>query len=408
MKALLIFFFAPLLISGQLLAQTVISGAVIGPKGPAAVGLSVVLLSSTGKRPIERVKTAEGGKFIINLNAPDPKLTYQLGTRYAGELFATPPFTVKQGQRSVTMDIEIQTIINGPFVVTGKMVMGDGTAAPVDLQVVLIEQLPGAKSPAPVMMRKTNEKGGYKFEADTANPGSKYFLTAKAGRTYSVSNYIQFAEGTKNYTVDLEVPAVSLDQSQISVSKNIVFFDLYEDYIQLSEMLIFENKGDSLVDTFDTPMQKELPAGTYHFDGNEREEQSVSAFDGKLMIRMLIPPGRSQVFFNYRLPKSNALLTWGIFAGTSDFELISSGAGIELDFVGQQMGSNKTRSKHQSNQTFVSNKTKISPDQKLIQVDISGIGVEQRKLFYPATFLLIFLLIGLFWYSKIRKPDTKD
>ncbi len=408
MKAILFLFFAPLLISGQLLAQTVISGSVIGPKGPAAVGLSVVLLSSTGARPIERVKTEQGGKFLINFNAPDPKLTYQLGTRYNGELYATPPFTIKQGQRSITMDIEIQTILSGPFVMTGKVVMADGSPAPVGLQVVLVEQLPGGKSPAPVMMRKTDAKGAYSFEADTANPGSKYFLTVKSGRNYTVSDYIKFLEGTKNYTVNLEIPIVSTDQSQISVTRNIVFFDLYEDYIQVSEMLIFENSSASMVDTFENPMQKLLPAGTYHFDGVEREDQSVSAFEGKLMLRQLVPPGRSQIFFNYRLPKLNALLTWGVFSGTTDFELISSGAGIQLDYVGQQMGSDKSRSKHQNNQVFVTNKTKVSPDQKTVQVEVSGIGVEQRKLFYPATFLLIFLLIGLFWFSKIRKPKTKD
>ncbi len=390
------------------IAQTDLWAAVRihGKVMPAAEGRSVVLLeenpNKTPQGPLARVATDARGQFEIQLEVADPQSRYRIGSRVEGALIASDPFVIQGGQKEVVINLKGEgELTQGDFRVTGKVIF------PLDQQSgqpqqVLLFQVKG-KGQKMIMMRKSDAQGRFVFPLSEVDLRAQYFLGLRSGRVQAGTELFGFSKKKKRIQLDIKVPQVTSDTSRVKVAKMVFFFDRYEDRLEVGEVLLVDNQGGAVVDLFASPWAQRLPSGVTGFEPRRNDRMEVMYLKGQAVIKTMLPLGKSEIFLSYNLPPEAGEYLWGLLPGTQEVELVHSGSGMRLDFTGTQNQVVESKQEHQG-QVFFTQKVLLPAGQSEIGVEVSGMGLPQKKLFFPATFLLIFLLTGLFWHLKIKLP----
>jgi len=397
-----------LLVGLPLQAATLVMGSV--KNSSAQAGVTVVLLEQNPEKapagPVARTQTDGQGRFEIFLESVDPKSQYQLGTRVGGELYSTAPFTLDPAQKVKEVDIELPEQgtqrLQGKFKISGRVVTPPG-AEPRSFKVVLLETDLHQRSQNPLMMRETSKDGRFSFEFTSLTPGNALYLGTLYGRLSVGSDFIQLSASRPTAEVDLAIPQIAEAADQLKYLRNVIFIDQYPDSLQVTEVILVENPLAAVVDSFAHPLTKALPPEAYDFNAEQGEAMEFATNKGQVEVRMMAQPGKTELLFSYRLPGRNQEFAVGLFPGTQETELVHSGVGMDLAWVDQQNQVEVSRQGHEG-QSFLSQKVRVAPNQTQARFEVSGLRMDQRRLYYPATFLLIFLLSGLFWYLKIKQP----
>jgi len=237
---------------------------------------------------------------------------------------------------------------------------------------------------------------------------SLYYLSAGQDHRVAGSEPATLKAGVKKILQELAFLPVSSDPAQLSVEKNLYFFELMDDAVRVSEILLVQNLFEGTLDLRHKPFAKQLPAGATNFQLMRADGTvSAEAANGKAFLSLALNPGRGQIFLSYDLPKKSlgTPLEAQLLPNTKEVELVRTSMGFELAFLGDWAKNVVESKKGHGQEVFFSQKALVELGQDKLAFEIEVSLIPQKRLFYPATLLLVLLLCGLFWYVKI-KPQT--
>ncbi|OGG97955.1 MAG: hypothetical protein A2508_08195 [Candidatus Lambdaproteobacteria bacterium RIFOXYD12_FULL_49_8] len=404
-------------------AAYVVQGQIRSEAGSATAGLNVVLIEQNPNKapqgPLALGKTDQDGRFRIEIEELDPQSEYILGTRIGEQRAASEAFSFAQSKQ-VTQDLNIpaqqeevapeghnmDSPLVGPFIFVGDL---KAEAGPVDsVTVELMEMTISSPEGQAVQTTQTNKAGHFSLQLPQAGSHNLYYVLAKNGPQLARSEARPLAASDKGKEIktDLVFMAVSQDPKALIVRKNLLFFELMEDRVRVSEILLIENISPGSLDLSGQPLVKALPKGAENFQ-LMRPAPGISAQldQDQAQFSITMAPGMAQIFFSYdlNLDQLGQTLTSGLLPRTEEIELVRTASGFEVTFDTPINEVVETKKGH-GEELFFSKKTLALSDQKNVKFVIESTIMPQKRLFYPATLLLVLLLCGLFWYIKI-KPE---
>jgi len=397
-----------------------ISGTVSADKGQKTEGINVVLIEQNPNKPpqgpIAMGKVGVAGVYQLEIDEVDPESNYVVGTRLGQVRASSKPFKIDQPKVKVDVlihaaqgsAVDPASVIKGPFVFAGTVASDDGFDV-VDTSVQVIEVTMKNPNGSVVARSKADSAGQFSITLDNAAKHSLYVVAVAKGAHMGSSDSFPLKEGFRLPPFKLKFLPVSQDPSQLVVKRNLYYFELMADKIQVSEILLVENQFAGTLDLSMKPFAKLLPQGAENFQLMRADSQtSVEEIGGKAMIAASLNPGRSQIFFSYDLPKSvgGGDIAVELLPNTEEVELVRTSAGFDVTFLGAMADNVVISKKGHGQEQFFSKRTLVEGNQKDARFHISVDLIPQKRLFYPATLLLVLLLSGLFWYVKV-KPERK-
>ncbi|MDH5559944.1 MAG: hypothetical protein OEY59_03725 [Deltaproteobacteria bacterium] len=272
-------------------------------------------------------------------------------------------------------------------------------------EITMKEQL----SIVPFLETKPDHKGNYHFEFAKKNGRTFYRVSVSYQDHFTGSNPLKFDKGVTSQTVDLALPKITHDAHGLIFEKKILYLELLETGIRVTDVLNVTNNSSGIIDIRDRPLKFELPAEAEkpYFE-RKYSEFDVKFSDGNALMYLMVPQGRHKVFFQYDLPETGDFsfkvqappLTGAIEVASNHPDLLASFESDEAGFSERVVVEDKQVGTH----NLKTHTVKLQPGQNQLTVRIERTLLAQKKLFYPATLLLIFLLSGLFWYVKIKQP----
>lgn len=171
------------------------------------------------------------------------------------------------------------------------------------LDVVLGADAGGKK--VDVRHAETDPKGFFSFQGIQADKEMTYHLWTRYKNIEYVSKAVRFGKG-KTQTVDLPVYDTTDQDSDIFIKINHVFLDKSQDFFQISEALIIENRGNKVyVGSQDPPSGKNetlhisLPKEATNLQFEQRSAPfMIKTADGFIDISE-IRPGTKRILFSY-------------------------------------------------------------------------------------------------------------
>jgi len=299
--------------------------------------------------------------------------------------------------------------------IKGSVITNDGSIA-VN-QTVKLFKIEMAEQPSlvPLGEGKTDKNGNFVIPIPDHVEGTFYRVNTTIKDQLIGSRPLRFDPGETVIRIELRQPGMVAGIQNITFSKHLMVFDLLEDVIQVTELVNFENRTQSTVNTRGNPLVKRIPEQAVNFQmPRQAPGVDIVGTPGSVSIEFFVAPGANQLFFNYDLPvdgSSNLSFYNEPAPGVSSMELILSGSMLDATFQSVDKGTlgQITESKKFFNkQAFRSKMMRLSPSVNNVEIEISGIPMAQKKLFYPATILLVIMLAGLFWYLKGRSKEITN
>ena len=398
-----------------------IDGKIISTSGQDTAGVNVVLIEQNPNKPpqgpIAMTKAGVGGVYHIEIDEADPASNYVVGTRLGQVRAASSPFKIDKNQLNIDVKVQggramspAQTdeVVAGPFLFAGRLKAEVGFD-PDGTNVQLIEVTMSNPDGRVVSSTQSDAKGRYAIKLTSAAKHSLYFLAASKGARVAGSDPIPLKSGVKLPAMDLVFLPVSDDATNLWVEKNLYFFELMEDVVRVSEILLVENRFEGTLDLQSKPFSKKLPQGAENFElMRATGKMKAEEVNGKALVSVVLNPGRSQIFFSYDLPKSSfgKDLEAQLLPQTREVELVRTSEGFDIDFLGPLANNVVESKKGHGQELFFSKRSLVEGQETQFAFNIDVSLIPQKKLFYPATLLLVLLLSGLFWYVKV-KPESK-
>ena len=296
--------------------------------------------------------------------------------------------------------------------IRGRVITNDGSIAAN--QTVKLFKIKMGDRPSLVLLGdgKTDKKGEFIIPVSSHIEGTFYRINVNINGQIIGSRPLRFDPGKTVIRVNLRQPGVVEGIHNITFSKHMMVFDMLENVIQVTELINFNNQSQSTVNTRGNPLIKRIPEEAINFQiPQQAPGVSIIKGTGSVSIEFFVAPGSNQLFFNYDLPLNGS--TSLSFSnepapGVSAMELILSGSALDVSFQSVDqgtLGQIKESTKFFNKQGFRTKMLSLNPAVKNIEIEIAGIPMAQKKLFYPATILLVILLAGLFWYLKGRSKE---
>ena len=406
-------------------AAYVVKGTVSAEGGQSTQGIPVVLIEQNPNKPpqgpVAMSQTEEGGAYRLELESVDQTSQYVVGARLGETRGASAPFSFAQPTQTVNFTLPAPApaqegagearqdeVVPGPFVFEGQLKAEPGFSL-AGASIQLVEMTMTNPEGRVVAQGRTNGQGRFSVPLPVGYKHSLYYLSAELDRRVAGSEPATLKAGVKRIVQELTFLPVSSDPSQLSVEKNLYFFELMDDAVRVSEILLVENLFEGTLDLRAKPFAKQLPNGATNFQ-LMRADGSVSAEEanGKAFLSLALNPGRGQIFLSYDLPKQSlgAPLEAQLLPNTKEVELVRTSLGFELNFLADWAQNVVESKKGHGQEVFFSKKALAVPGQDKVAFEVEVSLIPQKRLFYPATLLLVLLLCGLFWYVKI-KPQAE-
>lgn len=419
-----------LLLGSPLLGAVTIQGKLSAPAGQSLAGLNVVLLEQNPNKPprgpVAMTQSNEKGEYSLTLSEVDPTSRYVIGSRLGDERTGTDPFKIDPTKTSITVDLAFtgqggqggqaphgnmgqagqaahpSQRIQGSYLVQGKLT----SSQPRDFSgatLVLMELNMAQRSQKEVMMRKPGTDGSYRFELTEIDPAASYIVGLRLDRQVVGSAPFRLQGKKDHKTIDVEIPPVSTATDTLLWHKLALFFDVMEGYIQITEVLLVENPAVMSIDSYNNPIIKKIPFAATNFEAETSHDLDVSSMNGQVFIRMMMDQGQRQIVYAYRIPTDDTRveMVTGLLPGMREVEMLRSSPAFGLDLPEINAKTFTTTRSHRE-QTLYTKKAPLSGNEESLKILISGLSMPQKKLVYPAAFLLVLLLSGLFWYIKIK------
>jgi hypothetical protein len=204
------------------------------------------------------------------------------------------------------------------------------------------------------------------------------------------------------FVVDVIIPEMSTDTSQLSVVENSLVLEPVIGGLRVTEVLSIANKAEARVDTRKQPLSFQLPEQAESFRMLDDESESGFRLQGtRLEITRIFPREKAQVLFQYsvparfgsmtlRKPVNHSLERVSVFTPSEVLTVRSE----QLTFHGEQT-IDKTR--------FQSWRGKTS-DEAVLEIAVSGIPVDSQDYGWFGFALLIVLAgaVAVFYRFRLR------
>jgi hypothetical protein len=288
------------------------------------------------------------------------------------------------------------------YVIKGEIKASE-TSQNLAIPVALIEIRMGEEPVIkPIQKSVADEKGGFSFTLKE-NPEGVFYRVSTVIRGQVVgSNPVKFDGNSNIINLVLKLPKITEESGKLNFTKNILVFDLMENYIQITDIINLENSTTSTIDATKKAFTRKLPKyATKVTIIDPPPGTKIENIEGEVHYRLIFPPGRHQLYMTYRLPLAGDNLEILNYPppAVGQMELIVPVNSIQADF--EQVDTPvSTIERSWNNQVFKVKYIDIKDGTTSVNITISDIPLAQKKLFYPAIILLILLLSGLFWYLK--------
>lgn len=397
-------------------AAYVVQGKITTQDGTPAAGVNVVLIEQNPDKPpagpLAMAKTQADGGFTLEIEEVDGASKYVVGTRIGQTRAASEPFTFAAASMRVDLKVAAaaspadEDLLAGNYRFEGRLVAEPGFDLSGAL-VRVVEMTINNPDGQLVAQGNAGPNGAFSIALPKPHQHSLYYLLAQKDARTAASSPKPLKPGVSLVQMRLEFLPVSQDPSYLSVVKNLFFFELLEDMVRVSEIILVENRFNGTLDLRKQPFSKQLPQGAENF-GLMRSAGGVKAqaAEGQAFISLALDPGQSQVFYSYELDHNQLgqSLSAGLLPGTREIELVRTSEGFDVSFLGALKNNVLVTQKGHGKEAFFSKKVIAPPGTEQIEFSVDVELMPQKRLFYPATLLMVLLLSGLFWYVKI-KPE---
>ncbi|MDT8446018.1 MAG: carboxypeptidase-like regulatory domain-containing protein [bacterium] len=406
------------LIGASAQAAHIVHGKITTDAGAPAAGVNVVLIEQNPNKapagPLAMAQTQPDGSYELTLEAVDSSSQYVVGTRLGQTRAASQPFSFDGQTAEVNVTVAAspvnaaatEDLLEGKFRFEGRLNAEAGFSV-AGAKLSLVEMTISQPDGRVVAQADAKADGSFSLLLPQAHKHSLYFVVAGLGARSASSQPKPLRPGVYKVQMDLAFLPVSHDPAQLQVVKNLFFFELLEEMVRVSEIILVENQFAGTLDLSEKPFSKELPQGAENFALMRSDEGvKAAAVGNKAFISLAMEPGRGQIFYSYELKRSElgGPMTAGILPGTREVELVRTSEGFDVSFLGA-LASNVLETKQGHGQeAFFSKKTILPASTSQVEFEVDVNLIPQKRLFYPATLLLVLLLSALFWYVKI-KPE---
>jgi len=397
-----------------------ISGTISAEQGQKTEGINVVLIEQNPNKPpqgpIAMAKVGKGGVYQLEVQEVDSTSQYMVGTRLGEVRAASKPFKIDQPK--VTVDVVIEgaaavavdseNLLKGPFVFAGTVRAEPGfDASGATIQLI---QVPMDNPKGKVIAQTvSDEDNTFSITLDNADKHSLYVVAAAKGVRMGSSDSFPLQAGFELPPFDLEFLQVTDDPSHFAIKKNLYYFELMPEKVQVTELLLVETEYKGTLDLTKKPFVKQLPIGATNFQVMRAVGQTqVEEIGGKAIIAVAFNYGRGQIYFSYDLPPSafDQDLLSQLLPRTEEVDLVRTSAGFDVKFLGSLSENVIESKKSHGQEVYFSKRALVLGGEKEVKFNLNVELIPQKRLFYPATLLMVLLLSGLFWYVKV-KPERK-
>jgi hypothetical protein len=218
---------------------------------------------------------------------------------------------------------------SGEGIISGKVINGTENGQSVEGTVVVL-----LKYTDDVLTENVsavaNGEGEFQFENIAA--GHDYLVTANF---MNVDYYyqVEFEEDVNNAYVEVWVCDTTTVDSDIQVGIRHIIVNVYEDYLEITEVIQIYNDGDRTYTGTDGVLKFTLPQEAYSFSAPQTLMQDIS-ISGENIITYLVPlpPGELQLVYGYEIERTDPeRLDFALVIDypTDSFELLVGGENFE-------------------------------------------------------------------------------
>ena len=291
--------------------------------------------------------------------------------------------------------------------ISGQVRVPEGVTVPeaglsvVLLQYVLTEE-GQVTTTGPQAQGQSDESGLFRFENVSRKLQAGYRIGTRVEGELHSSKLFFLRPEQDTFVVDVIIPEMSTDTSQLSVVENSLVLEPVIGGLRVTEVLSIANKAEARVDTRKQPLSFQLPEQAEFFRMLDDESESGFRLQGtRLGITRIFPRERTQVLFQYsvparfgsmtlRKPVNHSLERVSVFTPSEVLTVRSE----QLTFHGEQT-IDKTR--------FQSWRGKTS-DEAVLEIAVSGIPVDSQDYGWFGFALLIVLAgaVAVFYRFRLR------
>ena len=296
------------------------------------------------------------------------------------------------------------------YVIRGTIKASNGQpsfGATIELKRIIMAEKPTIET---VHKTTSDEQGRYLFKIIKVEPRIFFRIDITSGKVSTGSNPLKFGNQQSEIVADFTLPGVSEKTDHLSILKNIFVFDLLNQSVQVTEIINIENSTGLMIDTRNVFMEKSIPESAFEFNFLKKQEGfNIYAEPGRIIFKLIVPEGQHQLYFSYNIPvnQDELLFETSLLPNTTELELIVPENGLSVLFQTedfQQPHEIVRKDQFYGNRLYHSQRLLIKKPVKAIRVEIAGFPLSPNRLIYPAAFLALLLLTGLFWFmvSKYR------
>ena len=294
-----------------------------------------------------------------------------------------------------------QVSISGQVRVPAGVTIPEAGLSVVLLQYVLTEE-GQVTTTGPQAQGQSDESGLFRFENVSRKLQAGYRIGTRVEGELHSSKLFFLRPEQDTFVVDVIIPEMSTDTSQLSVVENSLVLEPVIGGLRVTEVLSIANKAETRVDTHKQPLSFQLPEQAESFRMLDDESESGFRLQGtRLGITRIFPRERTQVLFQYsvparfgsmtlRKPVNHSLERVSVFTPSEVLTVRSE----QLTFHGEQT-IDKTR--------FQSWRGKTS-DEAVLEIAVSGIPVDSQDYGWFGFALLIVLAgaVAVFYRFRLR------
>ncbi|MCP4297840.1 MAG: hypothetical protein GY786_19780 [Proteobacteria bacterium] len=304
----------------------------------------------------------------------------------------------------ITLILCLNNLVLGQdsYLIKGK-VTSNNPEQPLSISVVLMEiKMKEQPSIKPIQKSTADANGVFNFKIKGSEAGTFYRVSTIVNGQVIGSNPVKFEGESRKIELTLELPKVVKGVENINFVKNVLVFDLWEDFVRVTDIIILENRSGATIDASNRSFKRELPTQAMNINILDPPKgASIEQVGNSVQYKLILPPGRYQLYMIYDLPAGTSSMDMlnPLPPAVEEMEIIVPMDSVTANFD-PTYSEVLSRDKNFDNRIFHSQSIIPGKEISSVRIIISGIPLPQKKLFYPATILLILLISGLFWYLK--------
>lgn len=253
-----------------------------------------------------------------------------------------------------------------------------------------------------VGMIPVNGKGEYAFEDIIMDPKAVYQLGTRFKGQMMGSKTFAFPKGENRMVMNLAIPKLSQDNSQIRVKESILIAEPRRGVLWVTEVLYVLNASQNIVDTTSNPMEVILPRGAKELNilRNDLQNGEHKRAGNKLLVYGHLQPAINTLAFRYSLPAPLGTINLvKHYPYPTDVLRLLSPQG-QLVLSGDALTEKGTQTL-QEDVFDAWEATMLDPGVPLV-VSISGVPANQYFFLFPLLGFVVVMAGLLIWFFRKR------